>query len=67
MAGTKIGAKKAAAKNLAKNENFYKELGARGGKAPHPNGWHGFTGDKEKARLAGIKGAQKRWGAKKDV
>lgn len=64
MAGTKAGAKKAVAKNLAKNKNFYKELGARGGNAPHPNGCGGFSGNSERARIAGIKGAQKRWGVK---
>ena len=32
MAGTKIGGKKAAAKNLAKNPNFYRDIGRIGGK-----------------------------------
>lgn len=32
MAGTKEGGKKAAAKNLANNPNFYQEIGSLGGK-----------------------------------
>lgn len=31
MSGSVIGGKKAAEKNLAKNPNFYRELGRRGG------------------------------------
>ena len=31
MAGTAIGGKKSAAKNLAKDPDFYKKIGARGG------------------------------------
>ena len=32
MAGTKAGGQKAAAKNLAKDPNFYAKIGAKGGK-----------------------------------
>ena len=32
MAGTKAGGKKAAAKNLAKDPNFYAKIGAKGGR-----------------------------------
>jgi general stress protein YciG len=32
MAGTQAGGKKAAAKNLAKDPNFYAKIGAKGGK-----------------------------------
>ena len=31
MSGTKIGGQKAAAKNIAKDPDFYKKIGSRGG------------------------------------
>ena len=39
MAGTKAGGKKAAAKNLAKNPNFYREIGRKGGLAGRTGGF----------------------------
>lgn len=55
MAGAKIGSKKAAAKNLAKNPNFYRDIGRIGGK----NGTTGgFAANRELARIAGAKGGR---------
>lgn len=53
MAGTKAGGMKAAAKNLAKNPNFYAEIGKRGGQRGHTGG---FAANPELARIAGRKG-----------
>jgi hypothetical protein len=53
MAGTKIGGLKAAAKNLEKNPNFYREIGMIGGRLGHTGG---FAGNPELARIAGAKG-----------
>ena len=50
MAGTKLGGKKAAAKNLAKNPNFYKEIGKIGGQNGNTGG---FAANPELARIAG--------------
>lgn len=50
MAGTKAGGQKAAAKNLAKNPNFYAEIGKKGGQ----NGTTGgFAANPALAREAG--------------
>ncbi len=55
MAGTKIGGKKAALKNLANDPDFYKRIGAIGGK----NGTTGgFAANRELARTAGAKGGR---------
>lgn len=58
MAGTKIGGQKAAAKNLAADPDFYKRIGAKGGK----NGTTGGFGNGEEgralARIAGAKGGR---------
>lgn len=55
MAGTKEGGRKAAAKNLARDPDFYKKIGAKGGK----NGTTGgFAFDRELARIAGAKGGR---------
>lgn len=56
MAGTKIGGLKAAAKNLAKNPNFYAEIGARGGANGRTGG---FAANPELARIAGAKGGRR--------
>ena len=56
MAGTIEGGKKAAAKNLAKNPNFYAEIGAIGGKNGNTGG---FAANPELARIAGAKGGKK--------
>jgi len=53
MAGTIEGGRKAAQANLAKNPNFYREIGARGGANGRTGG---FYGNSERARAAGAKG-----------
>lgn len=53
MSGTRIGGLKAAAKNRAKDPQFYQKIGAKGGKVSGPRG--GFS-DRAFARQAGIKG-----------
>ena len=55
MAGTKSGGMKAKETNLAKNPNFYIEIGRMGGKAPY-TGLKGFAADPELAREVGRKG-----------
>ena len=55
MAGTKAGGLKAAAKNLANNPNFYREIGRLGGQNGHTGG---FAADPELARIAGAKGGR---------
>lgn len=64
MAGTKAGGKKAAAKNLAKDPNFYANIGRKGGKNGRTGGFasnvvgaDGLTGQ-QRARLAGAKGGR---------
>jgi uncharacterized protein len=55
MAGTKAGGQKAAQKNLAKNPNFYAEIGRKGGKLGKTGG---FAANPELARIAGAKGGR---------
>ncbi len=56
MAGTKAGGKSAAAKNKRKyGEDFYKRIGAIGGKKGHTGG---FADNRELARIAGAKGGK---------
>jgi general stress protein YciG len=55
MAGTKIGGQKAAAKNLAKDPNFYAKIGSKGGKNGNTGG---FAANRELARIAGAKGGR---------
>lgn len=56
MAGTKEGSLKAAETNKAKyGENFYKIIGAKGGKNGRTGG---FYANRELARLAGAKGGK---------
>ncbi len=55
MAGTKAGGKKAAAKNLQKDPNFYARIGAKGGKSSNTGG---FAANPELARIAGAKGGR---------
>lgn len=64
MAGTKIGGLKAKAKNLAKNPNFYKEIGHRGGSNGTTGGFaseltdkNGLTGQ-DRAKIFGAKGGR---------
>lgn len=55
MSGTKAGGLKAAQKNLAKNPNFYAEIGAKGGANGNTGG---FAANRELARIAGAKGGK---------
>lgn len=55
MAGTKIGGKKAAQKNLAKDPNFYAKIGRKGGQNGHTGG---FAANPALARIAGAKGGR---------
>jgi general stress protein YciG len=56
MSGTVEGGKRAAAKNLAKNPDFYRVIGKLGGSAPNatPKGFAAMA--PELRRLAGKKG-----------
>lgn len=55
MAGTKQGGLKAAAKNKAKDPNFYAKIGAKGGRLGKTGG---FAANPELARIAGAKGGR---------
>jgi len=55
MAGTKEGGRKAAAKNLQRDPEFYAKIGARGGRNGHTGG---FAANPELARIAGKKGGE---------
>ncbi len=55
MAGTKLGGQKAAAKNLAKDPNFYARIGAKGGRLGKTGG---FAANPSLARIAGAKGGR---------
>lgn len=55
MAGTKAGGLKAAAKNKAKDPNFYAKIGKRGGERGHTGG---FAANPALARIAGAKGGR---------
>ena len=55
MAGTAAGGKKAAAKNLQRDPDFYAKIGARGGRNGHTGG---FAANPELARIAGKKGGE---------
>lgn len=55
MAGTIEGGRKARDRNLANNPNFYREIGAIGGKNGHTGG---FYANRELARTAGAKGGR---------
>lgn len=64
MAGNSRGGKLAAAKNLARDPDFYAKIGARGGKngktggfASNVVGEDGLTGA-QRARIAGAKGGR---------
>ena len=64
MAGTPEGGRKAAAKNLANDPDFYKNIGRKGGK----NGTTGgFAANPELARIAGAKGGRISRRRKKEV
>lgn len=56
MAGTKAGGKAAAKTNIAKyGADFYKNIGAKGGKLGRTGG---FYANRELARIAGAKGGR---------
>lgn len=57
MAGTRIGGLKAAAKNKAKNPNFYKRIGAIGGRNSNTGGFAAATPEQrsEWGRKGGLK------------
>lgn len=55
MAGTKAGGQKAAARNLAKDPNFYAKIGAKGGRNGNTGG---FAANPALARIAGAKGGR---------
>ena len=68
MAGTKAGGLKAKVRNLAKDPDFYKKIGAKGGSngkgpgykggfASNEVGEDGLTG-RQRAKLAGAKGGK---------
>lgn len=64
MAGTREGGKKAAAKNLANDPDFYKRIGKKGAEAYNAQDKlerkpRGFAFNPELARVAGAKGGQK--------
>lgn len=56
MAGTLEGGKKAAIKNLARDPDFYKNIGRIGGRNGNTGG---FAANPELARIAGAKGGKK--------
>jgi len=55
MAGTQAGGQKAAAKNLARDPEFYAKIGSKGGRNGHTGG---FAANPELARVAGAKGGR---------
>jgi general stress protein YciG len=56
MVGTKAGGQKAAATNLLKHgKDFYKRIGAKGGRNGHTGG---FAANPELARIVGAKGGR---------
>ena len=56
MAGTKAGGKRAAETNIKRHgEDFYKRIGAIGGKRGTTGG---FAANRELARIAGAKGGR---------
>ncbi len=60
MAGNASGGKKAAQKNLARDPDFYKKIGAKGGKNGHEGGFYysmvnGLTTHIEAGRKGGLK------------
>lgn len=59
MAGTSEGGKKAAAKNKAKDPDFYKKIGSMSWDDPERSREIGFALDPEKAREAGRRGGKK--------
>jgi general stress protein YciG len=58
MSGTKEGGRKAAAKNIAREPNFYSRIGKKGGSA-FTSLPKGFAANRELAAIAGKKGGRK--------
>lgn len=57
MVGTKAGGQKAAKTNLERHgQDFYRAIGAKGGRNGHTGG---FAANRELARIAGAKGGRK--------
>lgn len=56
MSGTVEGGRKAAAKNLANNPNFYRDIGRKGGSISRGGG---FAGRPDAARKAGATGGSR--------
>lgn len=56
MPGTQLGGFKARDKNLAKDSNFYRRIGATGGAKRNP--LKGFGANRELASIAGTKGGR---------
>lgn len=55
MAGTKEGGLKAAEKNIKNDPDFYRRIGAKGGRNGHTGG---FAADRVLASIAGTKGGK---------
>lgn len=55
MAGTREGGLKTKAKNLARNPDFYKDIGRLGGMTSNTGG---FAANRELASIAGAKGGR---------
>ncbi|KAB2587308.1 hypothetical protein BS297_00870 [Rhodococcus erythropolis] len=64
MSGTKAGGLKARDRNLAKDPDFYKKIGAIGGRLGTTGG---FAADRKLARIAGAKGGRISKRGKKEV
>ena len=57
MAGNKIGGAKSRDKNLARDPDFYKKIGSKGGSAITDKK-KGFAADPERARIVGARGGR---------
>lgn len=61
MAGTKEGGKKASEKNLQRDPDYYKKIGAKGGKNGHTGGFaYLAVHDPEAHKEASAKGGRKK-------
>jgi general stress protein YciG len=58
MGGTIAGGKLAASINLKNNPDFYRDIGRKGGSAPHYSP-RGFAADRQRASDAGRRGGLK--------
>lgn len=57
MSGTSRGARISARKNQARDPNYYRKIGRKGGRSSNTGG---FAANPELARMAGIKSGQSR-------